>query len=174
MAAINHGCCLTFTTTSSRSFTSTAIQDAYFPTVGGLSLAGRWTWRAGPWVSADAFSAGAQGELRLPDLDYGIPVSVRTSAVGVASGVSTGPRLVRAGAGVRLASTYLRRSFPGQEVAAQDLFTVAPGLVGFVSVNPGPYVLELELRGHYLPYRLDGADLGLGFTEAVLSFGYRL
>ena len=157
----------------SRSFTSTAIQDSYFPAVGGLSLSSRWAWRTGPWLAADAFAASGEGELRLDELDYGIPVTVSSTAAGVSAGVATAPRLVRAGLGARLAGTYMRRSFPGQDVGDQDLFAVAPGAVGWVAINPGPYVVDLELRGHYLPYRLDGADLGLAYTEAVLSFGYR-
>jgi hypothetical protein len=34
--------------------------------------------------------------------------------------------------------------------------------------------LELELRGHHLPYTIDDYDQGLRFSEAVLTLGVRL
>ena len=156
-----------------RKFTADQVSEGYFPAAGMVAFQARWTWRSGPWLSADALQISAENELQIEDLTYGIPVALSGSSIGVTGGIATPARRAQAGLGVRLATTYIRRSFPGQDVPDQDLFTVAPGVVGWLGVHAEPYTIDLELRSHYLPYRLDGADLGLGFTEAVFSVGYR-
>ena len=156
-----------------RSFTARDVSEGYFPTAGMVAGQARWTWRSGPWLSADALMVSAEGALQVDGLSYGIPVALSGSSIGATVGIATPPKRAQVGLGARLATTYIRRSFPGQDVPDQDLFTVAPGVVGWLGVHADPYVVDLELRGHYLPYRLDGANLGLGFTEAMFSVGYR-
>lgn len=51
---------------------------------------------------------------------------------------------------------------------------MAPGLAGWVGLHPGQWQIDLQLRVHYLPYVVDGRDLGMGFSELMLGLGYRL
>ncbi|HNH50582.1 MAG TPA: hypothetical protein PKY30_26350, partial [Myxococcota bacterium] len=67
----------------------------------------------------------------------------------------------------------LGRSFPDQDIPQQWLVTLAPGLMAHAGFYPGKASIELGFRTHYLPYLLDGRDLGVGYHTLTLSAGYR-
>lgn len=156
-----------------RSFQDDGFASAYFPDTGAVGAAGRWTWHGGAFVQADALVGSGQGALSVTE-DYAVPVEVTGTTFGVTGGWGTRPRLFTAGAGLRLAGVSLVRRFDDPSVGEQSLTTVTPGLVGRVGVHPGPLDIELSLRSHVLPYRIDSYDQGLAFTEALLSIGVRL
>ena len=155
-----------------RGFTGKEVKNRYLPPTGTLGLATRWEWRKGPWVGGDLAAGAAQGTLQISE-QYLVPVQVSGTTLGLTGGISTPPARLQAALGARFAATWLRREFPDQDLDPQSLFTIAPGLTGRVSLRLGSWVLETELRAHYLPYQLDGESLGLGFLEAQLAFGHR-
>ncbi len=156
-----------------RAFQDDGFAAAYFPDTAVLGAAGRWTWSGGAFVQADALVGSATGALAVTE-DFSVPVDVTGATLGVTGGLGTRPRVLTAAAGLRLAGVSLTRTFADPAVGEQQLLTVTPGLVGRVGVNPGPVAIELEVRSHVLPYRIDDYDQGLAFTEALLSFGVRL
>lgn len=157
----------------SRAFRDPEVTAQWFPSTPALGVELRWQWRRGPWLAADVLPGAGTGLLSFSDLGYQVPVAVSGGTFGAAAGWATPDAIVRAGAGVRLAAVYLQRSFPGEDLPAQHLFTIAPGLDLWVGLEPGRVSLELELRSHYLPYILEGHDRGVSFTEGLLAVGWR-
>lgn len=101
-------------------------------------------------------------------------VGLDSATFGVGAGWRSPEFIVQAGGGVHLEAFWLRRRFPDAGVPDQELFSVAPGLAGWVGLHPGQWQIDLQLRVHYLPYVVDGRDLGMGFSELMLGLGYRL
>ena len=75
--------------------------------------------------------------------------------------------------GARLSAIHVQRRFDGASLGPQSLLTVTPGLTGRLGLRPGPVTVEAELRGHYLPYRIDERDQGVAFAELLLTTGLR-
>lgn len=156
-----------------RSFSEADVQAQYFPGTPAAGAEARFNWRDGKWVSADLLVGSGLGELSFAELPYTVPVRLSTVGVGVGAGYATREAPFRIGGGIHLQGIYLNRSFPGEETAAQELFTVAPGLMAWTGWYPRRLELELALRTHYLPYVVDGRDRGMGYSELVLGIGYR-
>ncbi len=159
--------------TGGRGFMDAGVQASYFPSTPVAGVRTRFNWRSGQWIAADVVAGSGTGTLAVQDLPYGIPTRVSSAAVGFEAGYATRVAPFRAGGGLRLEGIYLERSFPGQGVAAQSLFTIAPGLVGWAGWYPGRFELELQLRTHYLPYVVDERDRGMAFNELLLGLGWR-
>lgn len=155
-----------------RGFADEGFAQAYLPDTLGLGLAARWRWNGGAWVGADVL--GGQSTQRVEVAGATWSLQSRGTTLGVAGGMGTRRRLVSVAGGGRLAGVRLRRDFDEPGVAAQSLFTLTPGIVARAGLHPGPVDIELELRGHHLPYTIDDYDQGLRFSEAVLTFGVRL
>lgn len=153
---------------------ATPIRDSWFPTSYNLSLGASWHWLGTPYFVAEASAGGGYGLLQLPGLSYQIPTALTTATLGAGLGVETPDALFGAGLGFHLEGLFLHRSFPGQSVDSQTLFTVAPGLMGHVGLYPGRTRVEFQARTHYLPYLLDDRDLGVGYHQFLLTVGYRL
>ncbi len=156
-----------------RGFSDPEIQAGYFPTTGALGLEGRFGWRDGKYLSADFLAGSGTGQLSIDGLGYPVPVDLDSATFGAGAGWRTPEFVVQAGGGLHLEAFWLRRRFPDAGVSDQELFTVAPGLAGWVGLHPGQFEIDLQLRVHYLPYVVDGRDDGMGFSELALAFGYR-
>lgn len=156
-----------------RAFADPAVQAAYFPTTATAGGEVRLDWRGGQWVSVDVFGGSARGDLAVPELEWPVATRLSTVTAGGGMGWATRPAAFRAGVGVHLQAFWAARDFPEDEVARQSMLTVAPGLLGFAGWYPGRFELELQLRAHHLPYRLDDRDRGLGVNDALLLTGYR-
>jgi hypothetical protein len=155
-------------------FFSSAARDGLFPpaTLGGLELAVRDDLGHGlAWGMDLAYGRGS-GSLRLPGVD---PIPVRFSEM--AGGISLwrdfrrGPLTVSAG--LRVAFTWLGRSFPaGEDLPQQYFFTVTPGLTGAAAWRLTSRCSALARgRVSYLFYDVD-EDRSLGFFEALLGVEY--
>jgi hypothetical protein len=155
-------------------FFSAAARDGLFPpaTLGGLELAIRDDLGRGLAWGADLAYGWGSGSLRMPGVD---PIPVRFSEM--AGGISLWKDLRRGpltlSAGVRVAFTWLGRSFPpGEDLPAQYFFTVTPGLTGAAAWRFTPRVSALaRARVSYLFYNVD-EDRSLGFFEALLGVEY--
>jgi hypothetical protein len=158
--------------TGVRAFSDAGFAEAYLPDTLGLGLAARWRWSGGAWVGADVLGGRSAERVEVAGTSYRLESSGTT--LGVSGGLGTRRRVVSAAGGGRLAGVWLGRAFDEPGVPEQALFTVTPGLVARAGLHPGPVDLELELRGHHLPYTIDDYDQGLRFSEAVLTLGVRL
>ncbi len=156
-----------------RSFSDPTIQAAYFPTTGAAGLEGRFGWRDGKYVSMDFLAGSGQGTLAIDGLGYPVDVDLDSATFGVGAGWRTPEFIVQAGGGLHLQGFWLRRRFPDGGVEDQELFSVAPGIVGWLGLHPGQFEIDVQLRVHYLPYVVDGRDNGMGFSELLLGLGYR-
>lgn len=159
--------------TGGRAFSDPTIAAAYFPNTAAAGLEGRFGWRDGKYLSADFLVGSGAGTLSIEGLSYPVNVELDSSTVGLGAGWRTPEFIVQAGGGLHLQAFWLRRRFPDEGVADQEIFSVAPGLSGWLGVHPGQFEAELQLRVHYLPFVVDGRDNGMGFSELVLGLGYR-
>jgi hypothetical protein len=155
-------------------FFSSAARDGLFPPaiLGGLELAIRDDLGHGLAWGMDLAYGHGSGSLRLPGVDP-IPVSFDEVAGGIAlwRDFRRGP--LTASAGLRVAFTWLGRSFPaGEDLPAQYFFTVTPGLTGAVAWRLSHRVSALaRARVSYLFYDVD-EDRSLGFFDALLGVEY--
>lgn len=156
-----------------RGFSEEEVKASYFPGTPAAGAEARFNWRDGKWASVDLLAGSGVGELSLAELPYTVPVRLDTVGVGLGAGYATREAPFRIGGGIHLQGIYLNRSFPGEQTDAQELFTVAPGLMAWTGWYPRRFELELALRSHYLPYVVDGRDQGMGYSELVLAIGYR-
>lgn len=156
-----------------RGFADEAVALQYFPNTLAAGAEARFNWRDGKWASADFLVGTGLGALSLPELPYDVPVRLDVVGVGVGGGYATREAPFRIGAGIHLQGIYLNRSFLGSDTAAQELFTIAPGLMAWTGWYPRRFEIELALRTHYLPYVVDGRDQGMGYNELLLAVGYR-
>jgi hypothetical protein len=156
-----------------RGFADEQVTLQYFPNTLAAGAESRFNWRDGKWASVDFVAGTGFGQLALPELPYGVPVQLNVVGVGIGGGYATREAPFRIGAGIHLQGIYLNRSFLGGDTAAQELFTIAPGLIAWTGWYPRRFELELALRTHYLPYVVDGRDQGMGYNELVLAIGYR-
>jgi len=156
-----------------RSFADPTVQAAYFPSTGTVGIEGRFGWRDGKYLSGDFLGGSGVGTLTIDGLDYPVNVALDSATVGLGAGWRSPDFWVQAGGGLHMEGFWLRRRFPDQGVPEQSLFSVAPGVAGWLGVHPGQFEADLQLRFHYLPYIVDGHDLGMGFTELLLGLGYR-
>lgn len=156
-----------------RGFIGDGVDTMYFPTTPAGGFEGRFNWRDGKWASIDFLAGSGTNNLTFSGLDYPVPVQLNTAALGLGFGWETPDALFQLGGGLHLQGFYIERAFPGQNVASQDLTTIAPGASVWVGVHPGRFELEIDLRTHYLPYIVDGRDQGFGFNELLLGIGYR-
>ncbi len=156
-----------------RGFSDADVQARYFPGTPAAGAEARFNWRDGKWASLDLLAGSGVGELSLVELPYDVPVRLDTVGFGLGAGYATREAPFRIGGGIHLQGIYLNRSFPGEDIDAQELFTVAPGLAGWTGWYPRRFELELALRTHYLPYVVDGRDQGMAYSELVLAIGYR-
>lgn len=157
-----------------RAFSDPVVQTAYFPSTGAVGMEGRFDWREGQYVTGDFLVGSGGGSLNIDGLDYPVAVGLDSATFGAGAGWKSPEFIVQAGGGVHLEAFWLRRRFPDAGVDDQELFSVAPGLAGWVGLHPGKWQIELQFRVHYLPYVVDGRDLGMGFSELMLGLGYRL
>ncbi len=153
--------------------TEAQVESEYLPAIptGGAGL--RFADRKGRWVAADVFSGGKSATLVFEEADFEVPVTVSSTVFGVWGGFATKPRRFQFGGGLGLSGAHIRRSFPETSVATQDLFTVAPGAAAWFGWHPRRFEIEIELRLYSLPYQIDSFDKVLGYSEGLLSFGYR-
>jgi hypothetical protein len=155
-------------------FFSAAARDGLFPpaTLGGLELAIRDDLGRGLAWGVDLAYGWGSGSLRMPGVDP-IPVHFSEMAGGISlwKDLRRGPLTLSAG--VRVAFTWLGRSFPpGEDLPAQYFFTVTPGLTGAAAWRFTPRVSALaRARVSYLFYNVD-EDRSLGFFEALLGVEY--
>ena len=149
------------------------IAASYFPSSVNLGLSASLHWWGAPFVVADASAGLGVGLLNVPQLSYQIPTVVAGFTAGAGVGLETPEALFGAGLGVHLEFFSLGRSFPDQDIPQQWLVTLAPGLMAHAGFYPGKASIELGFRTHYLPYLLDGRDLGVGYHTLTLSAGYR-
>ncbi len=156
-----------------RGFVGEGVETSYFPATPAGGFEGRFNWRDGKWVSVDFLAGSGTNDLTFSGLPYGVPTQLNTAAFGVGFGWETPEAMFQLGGGLHLQVFYIERAFPGQNVAAQDLTTIAPGAAVWVGLHPGRFELEIALRTHYLPYIVDGRDQGFGFNELLLGIGYR-
>ncbi len=156
-----------------RRFSDPEVEASYFPTVVAGSIGARWNFHDHKWVSGDLVSGAGAGAIQVEGLSWDIPVVVTGTTLGVGFGYATAPRLFQVGGGIRMAGVYTTRAFPGQDIPTQALLSVAPGLEAWVGLHPGNLAFEFDLRSHYLPYLVDDRDVGFGFSEGLLTFGYR-
>lgn len=156
-----------------RGFSDPEIQSEYFPATGAIGLEARFGWRDGKYVSADFLGGSGAGALSISGLGYPVDVNLDSATFGLGAGWRTPEFIVQAGGGLHLEAFWLRRRFPDAGVDDQELFTVAPGLAGWLGLHPGQFEIDVQLRVHYLPYVVDGRDDGMGFSELVLGLGYR-
>lgn len=156
-----------------RSFFDETVAAQYFPATPAAGIHMRWNWRDFRYLSLDLLGGVGAGELVFTDLDYGVPVVVGSGTAGLGFGYCTPQVAFQFGGGLHLQAVWLGRSFPGQDIEDQSLFTIAPGGQVWVGWHPGRFELELELRTHWLPYVVDGRDQGMGDNELLLNVGYR-
>ncbi len=156
-----------------RGFSDESVAQEYFPSTPAAGAEARFNWRDGRWASADVLVGSGLGALDLPELPYTVPVRLTVAGFGLGAGYATREAPFRIGGGVHLQGIYLNRSFPDTNAATQELFTVAPGLMGWTGWYPRRFELELALRTHYLPYVVDGRDRGMAYSELTLGVGYR-
>lgn len=161
------------TVLGARAFTDEAVEAQYFPRTLAAGAESRFNWRDGKWASVDVVAGTGFGQLTLAELPYGVPVRLDVVGVGLGGGYATREAPFRIGAGIHLQGIYLNRSFLASDTDAQELFTIAPGLVAWTGWYPRRFELELALRTHYLPYVVDGRDLGMSYNELLLAIGYR-
>jgi hypothetical protein len=160
-------------TLAGRSFSDPVVQSAYFPSTGAIGMEGRFDWKSGQYVTGDFLVGSGSGALSIEGLDYPVTVGLDSATFGAGAGWRTPEFIVQAGGGLHLEAFWLRRRFPDAGVDDQELFSIAPGIAGWVGLHPGQFHVDLQLRVHYLPYVVDGRDLGMGFSELMLGVGYR-
>ena len=156
-----------------RSFSEPTIAAGWFPTTLSAGAIARWNWRDGKWVAADVLGGSTRASLAIEGLGYTVPVRVASTTFGVSAGFATRPRLVQAGAGLRVAGAWFQRSFDDPGVPAQSLLTASPGVVLWGGVHPGRFEFDVEIRSHFLPYGFDENGRGERFGEGLLAVGYR-
>ncbi len=156
-----------------RAFGDPEIQGQYFPNTAVAGVEARFDWQDGKYVSVDFLGGSGAASIEVPELGYPVEVGIDSAAVGAGAGWATPPTLVQAGGGLHLEGVWIRRRFPTAGVDDQSLFTVSPGVQGWVGLHPGQFEAELSLRVHYLPYVVDGRDDSMGFSELLLGIGYR-
>jgi hypothetical protein len=156
-----------------RGFLDKDVADQFFPTSPSAGVEARWNWRDHRYLTVDVLGGYTAGELTLPDLQYAVPVTVGSGTFGVGFGYATSQTAFQFGGGLHLEGVWLSRSFPGQGIDAQSLFTIAPGGQVWLGWHPGRFEMELSMRTHWLPYVVDGRDRGLVSNELLLGFGYR-
>lgn len=149
------------------------IETEYLPRVAVAGAMGRWHWRDRQFLAVDVMSGASHVALTPAELEYAIPAVVNATTFGVTAGYATRPTWGQAGIGVRLAGVHFLRSFPELGLDSQALFTVSPGYNAFAGLRFKRMELDLQLRGHLVPFAPDDRDRIFGFSEAILSLGYR-
>jgi hypothetical protein len=148
------------------------IGEQYFP---GAFFAGgslQWTWRNGVFVQTGGRLGLGIGNLDM-GLSYEVPTVLSMGSLGGGIGLTT-RGVFHMGAGLHLEGISIGRSFPGQGLEAQSLVTVAPGLLATVGLDPGRATLALTGQVHYLPYLLDGRNLGVLYGSLSLEVGMKV
>jgi hypothetical protein len=157
-------------------FFSRAARDGLFPqaTLVGVELAVRDNLGHGLAWGPDLAYGGGDGEVRLPGVDP-IPVRFTEVAGGVSLWRDFGAGPVTLSAGVRIAFTWLTRTFePAQDLPSQYFFTVTPGLTGAASLRFTQRLSAVaRVRVSYLFYNVD-ENRSLGFAEGLLGVEYAL
>jgi len=157
-------------------FFSRAARDGLFPpaTLLGAELAVRDDLGRGLAWGLDFALGGGQGELRLPDADP-IPVTFAEVAGGASLWKDWRRGPLTLSGGVRVAFTWLGRSFPPAEnLPSQYFFTVTPGLTAAASWRFTRRLSAVaRARLSYLFYNVD-EDRSLGFAEALVGVEYAL
>lgn len=156
-----------------RGFLDQEISDEYLPPSPAAGVEARWNWRDHRYFTLDLMGGYGFGNLTIPDLSYEVPVTIGSGTVGAGFGFATDARAFQVGGGLHLEGVWMQRSFPGQGIDPQSLFTIAPGGQVWVGWHPGRFEMELSMRTHWLPYVVDGRDRGLVSNELLLGFGYR-
>ncbi len=147
------------------------IQNSYLPAVPVVGGLVRWQWRDHKFISADVMSGMSQAMLTFDD--YTVPAVVSSTTMGASFGYTTRPSWFQVGVGGRLAGVYFLRKFPEIGVPSQALFTISPGYDAFAGLRFQRMELDLMLRGQLVAYKPDDRQEIFGFTEALLSLGYR-
>ncbi|MFZ5475623.1 MAG: caspase family protein [Myxococcota bacterium] len=156
-----------------RGFAGDPAKTQYFPNTPAAGAEARIWWRDGRYATLDLLGGSGAGELAISGLPYEVPVQVGSATLGAGYGYATPERAFRFGGGFHLESIFLSRTFPGQNVSGQRVFSVAPGLAAWGGWYPYRFELELALRTHYLPYVPDDRDAGFLYNELFLAMGYR-
>jgi hypothetical protein len=157
-------------------FFSKAARDGLFPpaTLAGVEAAVRDDLGHGLAWGGDFAVGGGRGELRLPGVD---PIEVRFSEVAAGVSLWRDERLgpVTASLGVRVAFTWLARSFPPEAgLPKQFFFTATPGLTAGVAWRfARRWSAVARGRLSYLFYNVD-EDRSLGYAEALFGVEYAL
>jgi hypothetical protein len=140
----------------------------------GVELAVRDNLGHGLAWGPDLAYGGGDGEVRLPGVDP-IPVRFTEVAGGVSLWRDFGAGPVTLSAGVRIAFTWLTRTFePAQDLPSQYFFTVTPGLTGAASLRFTQRLSAVaRVRVSYLFYNVD-ENRSLGFAEGLLGVEYAL
>jgi hypothetical protein len=148
-----------------------AIAEQYFNGVGlaGASVRADWEHR---WVGGDLLAGTWSGAIA-PSEGQSVAATFTMTTGGLEAGWATRPRALRAGAGLRLAGTYLQRSFDEeQQVPSDQLLTLSPGFTLWAGWWPSNFQLDLNLRVMHIPYDLDG-QRGFNMTESIIGMGWR-
>lgn len=156
-----------------RAFTDKTVKASYLPDSPFGGAGARFGWRDGRWIAADLLSGAILADLSFEGLDYTVPILETSTTLGVSAGYATRPARFQTGGGLRIAGAWFRRDFTASDMEGQEIFSVSPGLAGWVGWHPGRLELDLEFHLQYLPYHLDDRLTGLAFTEGFLTFGYR-
>jgi hypothetical protein len=157
-------------------FFDKGAREGLFPSASllGVELALRDDLGHGLAWGLDAAVGGGAGTLRLQGLDP-IPVKFSELAGGASLWRDFGFGRATFSAGVRVAFTWLARSFPKEQgLPAQYFFTVTPGLTGAAAWRFAPSISAIaRLRLNYLFYNVD-ENRSLGFAEGFLGVEYAL
>ncbi len=129
------------------------------------------------FYGAEVLSGGRGALIEFP----GVPTQqtfVQSTSASTYFGAATGPRLVRAGGGLKGELVYFQRSLrPHDDMDAaavkQDALSVAPGLIAWVGMHHGRFAADVNLSRMWLPLRIDDGTPIPAFNELTLSVGYR-
>lgn len=149
------------------------VRAAWLPDIPVASATWRLYWRDGRWASAELWGGVGAGSLAITDTST-VAAGLAGAGLGAAAGYATRPRTVQAGIGLRADALWLGRSFDqAQQVPAQRLSTLSPGMDAWVGVRHRRLEAELSWREHLVPVALE-EDLPL-FTmhQLLLAAGYR-
>lgn len=152
---------------------SDRVRSQWLPDIAVASATWRLYWRDGRWASAELWGGAGQGTLAITE-GSAVAAGLGGAGLGAAAGYATRPRALQAGLGLRVDAMWLGRSFDdAQQVPAQRLSTLAPGLDGWVGVRHRRLEAELSWREHLVPIALDEQAPLFTMHQLLLAAGYR-
>lgn len=149
------------------------MERQYIPRHGILGVDFRFHHPAAlPWWSVDLIAGGGPGTLRFDEVGDR-QVVVQSWSAALSGGISTRPRLFRAGIGGRAELIGFGRSFEDPGLPSQSTFSVSPGLRAWAGLGHRRFSAELTLDIGLITVGFAEVGKRPAYSTSALSLGYR-